>query len=92
MNAEGKDLIKSVNLWLKEQSGSDVKRPVGKKNPETTQVTFNCSDALLLAPQGLFYSELMQCLSDARAPHQEPLDSVDPVFRVDPEDQLADVM
>jgi hypothetical protein len=68
---------------------------VAKKQQESTQVTFNCSDALLMAPQALFYSQMLQALYTARLPYKkndgDPL-CIDPTNYFDPEDQLADIM
>lgn len=37
MNQDGKDLVKTVNLWLKEQNNEKIQRPgVGKKQQEST--------------------------------------------------------
>lgn len=39
-----------------------VKEKLNSRHRKVTQMTFNCSDSLLLAPQSLFYSSLMQIL------------------------------
>lgn len=50
-NSKSEGLVKVCNLWLKEQSNSTIKRPSAtKKFPESTQITFNCSEALVVAP------------------------------------------
>lgn len=67
MNQNGKDLVKTIKLLLKEQDQSSIVRPVkNKKQPAVTQVFFNSSDALLLAPQALFYSSLLQSLRNSQ--------------------------
>lgn len=59
MSQTSKDFIKTIKLLLKEQDGSELERPnKNKKLAAVTQVFINSSDALLLAPQALFYSEL----------------------------------
>ena len=63
MNETNKDLVKIITLWLKEQNIHSFKRPQkNKKLSSCTQVIFNCSDVLLLAPQALYYSQLFQAL------------------------------
>ena len=51
MSKTGKDLVKTVKLQLKEQDKGKIARQIkNKKQAAVTQVFFNCSDALLLAP------------------------------------------
>lgn len=60
MGQSGKDLVKTIKLLLKEQDNGKIERPISnKKQAAVTQVFFNCSDALLLAPQALYYSDLL---------------------------------
>lgn len=80
------ELVKQINLYLKEQSNKTIKRPNNKKHPESTQITFNCSEALLLAPQALFYSELMSGLPTQAAKHDKEL------LNFDPEDTYSEIM
>lgn len=71
---EGKhkqELVKAITLVLKEQSQKGIKRPAPtKKHPESTQVMFNCSEALLIAPQALFYSQLFAALPSVTSKHE----------------------
>jgi len=62
MNEQKVDLVKVVHLWIKEQNGEEIpNRPSNNsKVSSSTQATFNCSDALMVAPQSLFYSQLLQ--------------------------------
>ena len=86
------ELVKIVNLWLKEQSGTDIQRPSQtRKHPQSTQITFNCSDALLLAPQALFYSELFDSLPRKSSKHETDFKCLDN-FNTDWEDTFAEVM
>jgi hypothetical protein len=51
MNENKTDLVKMIHLWIKEQNGEVIpNRDNQKKVSASTQATFNCSDALLMAP------------------------------------------
>lgn len=75
MSQNGKDLVKTIKLLLREQDRNSIVRSVkNKKQPAVTQVFFNSSDALLLAPQALFYTDLFQALRVAQKKHLPPED------------------
>lgn len=96
MNETNKDLVKCCNLWLKEQREEAMQRPgKNKKGKDATQITFNCSDALLLAPWSLFYSQLLQVNRNAEN-KVNPVSTHDPLLHqhpyIDPEDLMTDIM
>ena len=85
-------LVKVINVWLKEQNNSSMNRiAVGKKHPESTQITFNCSDVLILGPQALFYSELFSCLPNFGDKDEKDLQCSNIMGNYDPEDTFADI-
>ena len=43
-----------------------VKDKINNRHRKCSQITFNCSDALLLAPQSLFYTSLISVLMKVR--------------------------
>ena len=108
MNESNKDLVKIITLWLKEQDARRIGRPSKyKKLSTSTQVTFNCSDALLLAPHALYYSQLLQALRSCQEVQQQgdPLLSLpkgdtgskhQSIYHqssyMDPEDLIHDIM
>ncbi len=85
-------LVKVINVWLKEQSSSNINRlAVGKKHPESTQITFNCSDVLILGPQALFYSEIFSCLPNLCDKDENDRTCSNIMGNYDPEDTFADI-
>ena len=101
MSQSGKDLVKTIKLQLKEQDQGRIERPVpNKKQAAVTQVFFNCSDALLLAPQSLYYSDLLQALRQSQERREiegDPLCAQVPGQTLsqsyfDPEDLIHDIM
>jgi actin-related protein len=69
MSEQAKEgMVKILKLFLKEQIRSDTtfaRKERHKKLAQAIQLQFNCSDALLLAPQAMFYSQILQVLRNA---------------------------
>jgi len=73
-----------------------VKDKLNSRYRKVTQLTFNCSDALLLAPQSLFYSQLVSILLKIRDETTVEAERGDPLqvaegFQ-DPEDLMHDII
>ena len=97
MNEQLKELVKTIKVWLKEQKVDSLSRfDRNKKLANAIQLQFNCSDALILAPQALFYSQLLQVLRNCTKNVKKPI-AGDPLCAsiatyADPEDLIYDIM
>lgn len=57
-----------------------IKEKINERQRRCQQLTFNCSDSLLLAPQSLFYSNLIELLLKIK----EETTDIEDVERGDP--------